>query len=370
MSWKSRFAQPFTDIDNKQSSFGQSVAALDGLRGLAVLIVIASHTSAFGMHGQGSLGVLLFFFLSGYVLSLPYIDRPERLWSGNELLRYATNRCLRIVPAYVVAVFAIAWFVGGNVNWFLANVLFLKGWNHLWSVAEEVRFYLLFPIVILACAALKSMALRIVLLLVLTLISFRFRNAYKIDMMDGRFVGFYFWMFLGGMTSCALVAWPLARSFFAHSVVRRCLVYGSGVVLAFVFFSSDHMIKHFWHALIPGLPPTFALNGWKVPLLWYFLFLWLMIGVNMHGQSAPGRVLQHRLLRHLGLLSYSLYLFHMPILLALRGNGFRQEGLFFAVLFLTYVAAYLTYVIVEKPAMTLKRKRTPAQRGEQPLTQT
>jgi hypothetical protein len=57
------------------------------------------------------------------------------------------------VPIYFVAVALIAWLVGADLNWFLANVFFVKGWGLLWSVAEEARFYVLFPLVILACAA-------------------------------------------------------------------------------------------------------------------------------------------------------------------------------------------------------------------------
>lgn len=54
-------ASPYTDVNLKISTHGANLPILDGVRGLAVLIVLASHTSAFCMYGQGSLGVLLFF---------------------------------------------------------------------------------------------------------------------------------------------------------------------------------------------------------------------------------------------------------------------------------------------------------------------
>lgn len=60
--WKrivSYFSSPFIDVDGKRSSHGDSLYPLDGVRGLAVLIVVMSHTSAFGMYRQGSLGVYL-----------------------------------------------------------------------------------------------------------------------------------------------------------------------------------------------------------------------------------------------------------------------------------------------------------------------
>ncbi len=123
MSTKSRitnyFRSPFDDPDRKKSSHGDNLQVLDGLRGLAVLVVIASHTSAFGMYGQGSLGVLMFFFLSGFVLTVPYADDPGGLFRGNELYRFATNRILRILPIYIVAVVIIAWLLEANFNWIL-----------------------------------------------------------------------------------------------------------------------------------------------------------------------------------------------------------------------------------------------------------
>lgn len=138
-------ASPFTDPNRKRSTHGDSLYALDGIRGIAVLVVMTSHTAAFGMHGQGSLGVLLFFMLSGFVLTLPYADdHSPRLMTRSELWRFSVNRVLRIIPVYLIAVLFIAWLMDADLNWFLANASLHKGWNHLWSVAEEARFYLLF----------------------------------------------------------------------------------------------------------------------------------------------------------------------------------------------------------------------------------
>src|SRR3546814_17230942 len=83
---------PFSDPDRKRSSHGDSDFSIDGLRGLAMLVVVASHTHAFGMAGQGSIGVLLFFVLSGYVLTMPFVDRPESGLTLAAVRRFALNR--------------------------------------------------------------------------------------------------------------------------------------------------------------------------------------------------------------------------------------------------------------------------------------
>jgi len=81
---------------------------LDGLRGVAALIVLLSHVSnktglwggIFG-RGGGQIGVMLFFVLSGYLMGMLYLDRPFR---RIEVQRYVVHRGARIVPLYYLIV--------------------------------------------------------------------------------------------------------------------------------------------------------------------------------------------------------------------------------------------------------------------------
>ncbi len=359
---------PFTDPDRKKSSQGTSLFALDGVRGMAVLIVMTSHTSAFGMYGQGSLGVLLFFMLSGFVLTLPYADAPSRLMHRSELYRFAINRILRIMPAYLAAVLFIYWLIdSADLSWLLANISLLKGWNHLWSVVEEARFYLLFPLVTGILALLPNRITRILALAVIIWLSWNYRMLHRIDMMDGRHVSFYFWMFLGGSMVCHLYTAPLSRRLAASR--KAAIIFSSAAVLVllFIFMSSNQMISQFWRPLFPQLPKKFSLNGWQIPGTWFFLFSLLLYSVTVFQNSWPSRLLQSWPLRHLGLLSYSLYLFHMPIMLQMRGFGFKHEGFFIAVFCITYPAALLSYILIEKPFLMLKpaKKEGKGKRKEQ-----
>jgi len=126
---------PFTDIRHRASSYGDNLPALDGVRGLAVLIVLMSHTSSFGMYGQGSLGVLLFFFLSGFVLSIPFAENPRLIRSRKSLIKYFSNRALRIVPIFWIACILIYFYTKSPLEWLLWNISFVTGWGHFWSVA-------------------------------------------------------------------------------------------------------------------------------------------------------------------------------------------------------------------------------------------
>ena len=81
----------------KQIRFDQ----LDGVRAFAILLVVASHTSAFGMTGQGGLGVAIFFTLSGFLLVIPIIpDGEERFCSISSILIFYLKRALSLFPSY------------------------------------------------------------------------------------------------------------------------------------------------------------------------------------------------------------------------------------------------------------------------------
>lgn len=357
MSLKKYLLSPFTDQNAKRSTHGDSLYALDGLRGIAVLVVLMSHTSAFGMYAQGSLGVLLFYFLSGFVLTLPYAEDPGKLLGKKEFFRYATNRFLRLVPVYLVAVAVYTLYLGNDFSWFLYNASFIKGWNHLWSVAEEARFYLLFPLIIILLAFIPGYILRILTLSVLIYYAYQYKGMHKIDMMDGRDVAFYFWMFLGGSLASILYSCPTVKKYKDVAMLKYITSIIAGIILLSLFLTSDYMISTIWRPLFPSIPENLHLNGWHMPGVWFGLFLALILSVTTYTDSLPAKFLQLPVLRHLGLLSYSLYLFHMVILMYLGKYGLKGEGLFIAVLAITWFIALFTYIGIEKPFLMLKSKQ-------------
>jgi len=140
------------------------VPALDGLRGVAILLVVAVHAT--GYPPGGHLGVDLFFVLSGFLITTLLLE--ERSETGRlSLRRFYTRRARRLLPAltlllvtYValdaakgqdaVGTVALAGLYFGNaVQAFSAvNPLAHSGLEHLWSLAEEEQFYLLWPLLL------------------------------------------------------------------------------------------------------------------------------------------------------------------------------------------------------------------------------
>jgi peptidoglycan/LPS O-acetylase OafA/YrhL len=156
---------------------------VDGLRGLAVLLVLGFHTwlfswltpslTLFGVSipvaivpRSGYLGVDLFFLISGFCLCFPYAR--ARLEGGREpgVRAFAERRFMKIVPSYALALAATALVSLGafarptDLAWALFNhALFFNSFSNdpfgqanavFWSLAIEVQFYLIFPLLIRA----------------------------------------------------------------------------------------------------------------------------------------------------------------------------------------------------------------------------
>ena len=347
---------PFTDVKHKKSTHGITIPVLDGIRGLAVLIVLASHTNAFCMYGQGSIGVLLFFFLSGFVLIIPFYDNPEGVFHPGVLKKYFLNRVFRIVPAYVIIVGATAIIQNTGYEWYLWNISFLKGWNHFWSVAEEVRFYLLLPLIVICMKFIRNKYIQIVIISIIAYFSYVIRNKHQIDMMDGRHVGFYFYMFMGGVLTYLLINIPLLEKVAKNNFLYRIFVILSCVILCSFMLTSTELIAKLWRPLFHNLPDNLALNGWRIPYIWFFLFMILFFTVTFYQRGTANQILECYFLRHIGLLSFSIYLSHMVILIKLHNLGFREEGLFFAVFTISYLVSLISYIFVEKPFLLLKKR--------------
>jgi peptidoglycan/LPS O-acetylase OafA/YrhL len=194
------------------------IPALDGLRGIAVLLVLLHHFALYGdfeahttfekvvsmLFAAGWSGVDLFFVLSGFLITrILYSTNRERHYFRNFYLR----RTLRIFPVYY-ATLALFFFVAPVVSWsigplpavldepyrsllsdqgwywgYLVNIqIALHGWPgfsalaHFWSLAIEEQFYLVWPLVVFCLS--RSNLIRLCALLILLALAFRVQLAW------------------------------------------------------------------------------------------------------------------------------------------------------------------------------------------------
>jgi acyltransferase-like protein len=138
------------------------VPALDGLRAVAITLVVTSH--AFGWPAGGWLGVDLFFVLSGFLITTLLLERRGRDSIGN----FYRRRGLRLLPALVillgVALAVDRSFFGTFAGLgYISNLVMAGGgeqlpasFTHLWSLAAEEQFYIVWPFVLFAAIKLGA----------------------------------------------------------------------------------------------------------------------------------------------------------------------------------------------------------------------
>lgn len=349
------------------------VVGLDALRALAALAVFVCHLGAYwelsGLPAKipqvldvGAHGVDVFIVMSGFVLGLAAFRAGRSLRVDNFLAR----RAVRLAPPYYVALAAAAvlamspiaqWFVpepatATDVAW---HVFFLQTWNpdrlgsingSLWSVALEAQLYLVFPLIVLAIrrwGVAPVAALAVGLTLVMS------------------------------TTSVQGPIWEALTD--EHNLPVRLVQFVAGVACAHLFVSGRvPSARALWMvAALGGLVAlawsTAAVEPGRV-LAWTIPSAALVLLVA----STHGHALASTPLERWGLASYSFYVVHQPMILIL-GPLIRPHvtsdllalgvGLL-VVLPLTAVAAWVLYVLVERPAHEYGRRRFPLSREAVP----
>jgi peptidoglycan/LPS O-acetylase OafA/YrhL len=145
--------------------------ALDGVRAIAVLLVLAYHLELPYSPRGGSIGVTMFFALSGFLITSLLLAERERAGTIS-LGRFYARRAMRLLPALVVVVAVVAAYAqvtdrgDDTVSAAPAVLLYTANWvratdgfltlglfEHLWSLSVEEQFYVLWPVMVIAAAA-------------------------------------------------------------------------------------------------------------------------------------------------------------------------------------------------------------------------
>lgn len=351
--------------------------ALDGLRGLAVLIVIGSHLSNSGLlpqpglAGTGKAGVYLFFVLSAYLLARMLLERtPRQLSSVRLWADYLFRRVLRIWPLYLVVLLSAWCLTTQGVPWhyridsaaLVQHLLLREGYSVLWSIPVEFFFYFWLPPLVLAMAWLGARApawLQAGFWLALVGLAIRSWPPASAAVNDVR-LGPYLPVFLCGVGAAWLdrglqgrtvppAVWGLAGALGALG----CVVMVPSVWALLSGQSFDRGVSHTW----------FLAHG----LCWSLVLL-----AALHGPAWPRRLLASWPLRLVGVVSFSAYLWHMPVLEAVKrlaGEG-AGTGAAAAVLAGTMAVSMLSFLLLERPWRELHLPRDGAGRALQPLPET
>jgi peptidoglycan/LPS O-acetylase OafA/YrhL len=356
--------------------------ALDGLRGLAILLVMVEHTHLAPFHG-GGMGVDLFFVLSGFLISGLLLAEFQRS-GGLNIRRFYYRRALRLLPALLVLVaattgLALAFHhseigkatlaMAPKTLFYVANLGRTDVGNpsllaHTWSLSIEEQFYLLWPLALLLL--LRSRWSRAALVGVVLAVAGLTTVTRTVSYLLGPDTPEHFgrWYFrtdtkfdalLLGCTIALLLASDLPRSrWFARLPIAAI---GLASFLALL-------------AVVPWVDQTRV--SFMVQLSVFRLAsagLVLAFVVAGRPPSLPERAFSMRWLRFIGVLSYSLYLWHFPVFaLAQHELGRSLKSLLVEVP-VTLLLAYGSYRLVERPFLRARERlastqQEPAVRGE------
>jgi peptidoglycan/LPS O-acetylase OafA/YrhL len=313
------------------------IAALDGLRGLAAIVVIVSHfTNGSGLfggalgHGAGQVGVMLFFCLSGFLMSHLYLDRPFDL---DHVTEFARRRFARVVPLYILAVlvsYALAMpnvFHVVNAANLWSHLLFLKGESYLWTVPVEIQFYVVFPLIWLGFRKVGNSS--IVWLAIVAAAIVWAGSPKAVPMLP------YF-------------------AFFATGVAIGRVKLSQNLDLAFCVAIALFVVSLPKLRLMLGLPPIS--EGWTSPL--YLLTVGALVLTSAHSRIAE-LVLGSSVGSYLGAISYSMYLGHVPILYLSMILPAPTPVKLLVFLCGTLALATFTYYTIERPARRWIAMREP-----------
>ena len=365
---------PVPDGSPPPSSRLRYVPGLDGLRALSVTAVLLYHAEVTWMPG-GFLGVDVFFVISGYLITSLLLAEDRNRGAVN-LGQFYLRRARRLLPALFLVLTAVSLysviFLPDEVRALRADVVAALGYatnwwqigqhqsyiaatgrppllRHLWSLAVEEQFYLLWPVAMFAmlklwrrqrlviigvtCAAITASFIALVVL----------SSGQDFTFMDPSRVYFgtdtrIFTMLIGALLAMVWSPWKLSTKISGQARLVLDGVGGAALALLLVVFGTAHFQSNVLFR--GGFLAVAVLSA-------------IVIAVAVHPASRIGTVvLAQQPLRWLGERSYGIYLWHWPIFMVTRpGTDIDLTGWSNTALriVLTLVAAELSYRFVEEP---------------------
>ncbi len=412
-----------TRLDGRGNTGKKSnILVLDGVRGVAVLMVISFHLNrvtgdnlwdkytnplASSFSTAGGTGVTLFFVLSGFLLFMPFAKALLFKTDWPLMRVFYMRRVLRIIPAYYVSLFILILLASPEYlhpdhfkNLFLflaffmdsARATFRQINGPYWTLAVEWQFYMLLPFIALGIA------------FVVSRVSTTRRRFVAVTaclvgiIICGLFIRYWGLYFLEYPTQTFLM--PRSElniiNFFLFGITGKYtedFAVGMFISLCFIYAqhpSTDKKVVQQWKRLSPwlwigGLSILVFSFMWHYKAgeawSWPFISDWMMQNFNwlsemllaigfgaciaaiLYGSVGLKAMFEWPMLRWVGLISFSLYIWHLPLLLLLQSrvlpmfhglNRFVTYGMFvYWAIAVIFPFAFLSYLIVERPWMRL-----------------
>lgn len=349
------------------------IPAIDGIRAVSILLVLFSHAGLQNII-PGNLGVLIFFVISGFLITRLMIVEVETHGTLS-LKAFYLRRIFRLMPAMVVylAVFSTAcvYLFGAEITTthILSGVFYFANYYQvyvgypdyspvpiLWSLSVEEHYYIVFPFIMLLFRKNPQRMIKWLLAAVVAVLAWRFYVYAKCE----------------SDTSWPYCGLPTDMRFHTTTTIVDCIFYGS--LLALVL----HYAKEGAFRIL--LSPAALLGAGLMLLLTLIIrdpffretirftlqslcIAVLIMNVLYSSFSLPRAILCNPALIYIGKLSYSLYLLHFGVLNIMF--GFQQQGLLpqghppaltAGYLAASFACAALSYHYIEQPMLALRKR--------------
>jgi len=345
------------------------VNSLDGVRGIAVSLVVLFH---FGVLPIGWIGVQIFFVLSGYLITGILLREKERS-IGEYLGLFLWRRSLRIFPLYFIFL-AVAFGLFATagepesfgVDWpylvtYTTNFGRLRSTDigpafiHLWSLAVEEQFYLIWPLLVyfLPRETFKRIVLVILVLSPVARLALYLtfqghnadwvgRNIYSLPVSQLDAFG----------SGAALVFWQLEKLKNSGRLFLFSLVF-AGLCGATVILHDHYFYKNAFKASLGY--SMFLWPDWGFVWGYSILNVVSALGIVCAVQHLRYfRILEHPAIVRLGVISYGIYVYHLPLRLIIEGTGLRGPLEFVVYVFTVWVSAEVSFRYLETPFLNQK----------------
>lgn len=361
------------------------ISGIDGIRGLAAILVLLFHFYSFAGNNQfpgsflvraGWVGVDIFFVISGFVLFLPFL-RNALEGKNTDLLSYYKRRVLRIVPAYwlniifMITVMFPVFFTSFNQLLHIGtNMLFLEGFFPVkeslrlngvyWTLWIEIQFYLILPF--FAKLFTGRTWIRNAVLVIIAVSVYKYVGIVLTEHISDTHKIRQFWInsqlpgvlqeFTFGIIAANIYSrYKNKLSSFKSSIL---VITGLGMLLLGMYFIVKYGSTNYWFGKsFLGYLPLVSLNT----------FFALSASILLLGVAAGSTLAKvtfgNPFLNFIGVYSYGIYLWHYPVGMLMKNSG-KEIGYISFIVFggiMSIIWAVMSYHLVEKRFIELGRKK-------------